>query len=417
MSKKHMLLVIVSLLALTILITACSDDDPVTPPPDSDILLTLHLGEYFLDAFSDEGIVFASDREGNLLDTATWSGPATVVLKNTAVHPDTISFTFVQYNKWELGFATELGVPAGSTRTFTGYGHSSLSGTATVTFLNTPDCQRYHIANNWGSVSGPGPFPPDRTFEIYGDSTDLYVRIDPVDSDPLGGWIRSLQPGDSDTLDFDATDIIAPLAGFPVQIPPGGDRLMYNLYGSIITGSSRSIIGFEWGTIEDVIPASVTLYAPEFDSSHLGAFFHMLTDGSPSTFYQQETTGPVPVAFTQMEGDLSVTSTSPDNLAFTTTSDWDRFTARWSLPADIYGSWWVEGPASIQTFALPQIPEYLMEMFPDNPREEFELQSVEIIQDTTEDMTRSQGKYFSPAGAAEAPWRIPALFRMGRDKY
>ncbi len=400
MLKKHVLLVIVSLLTLAILTTACSDDDPVTPPPDSDILLTLHLGEYFLEAFSVEGIVFASDQDGNLLDMATWNGPTTVVLKNTTVHPDTISFTMVQYNDWELSLATELGVPAGTVKTFNGYRHSPMSGSADVAFINAPDCEAYTLASNWGALRGPGPPPASRTFDIFGDSTNIYVRIDPKDSGPLGGWLRSLRPGDTDTFDFDAPDVIAPLVGIPVQIPPGGNRLSFNFHGSVITESSRSIIGFDWQDYSDVIPESVMLYGPEFDTSNLTTWFYQWFNGSPDTYYHQKTAGPVPPAFTHLEGDLAITSTSPDNLAFTTTSDWDRFTASWTRAHELYGHWWVEGPSTVQTFALPQIPEYLADLFPNYPVEGFELRNLEIIQDVSENMVRGQGKYYGPHGVA-----------------
>jgi len=60
----------------------------------------------------------------------------------------------------------------------------------------------------------------------------------------------------------------------------------------------------------------------------------------------------------------------------------------------------VKGPAPIQTFALPLLPEEITELFPDYPREGFTMNTLEIYQDTTENLVRSQGKNFPPVGAA-----------------
>ena len=393
MVPRYLILVPALILAV-FLIAACSDNDPTAPAEEPGTLLTLNLGEYFLEAFATEGIVFASDQQGHLLDLATWSGPATIVLKNSTNSPDTISFTFVQSNAWELVFATELGVPRGTVRDFPGQLRTTETGEADITFLNPPDCERYLIADNWGTVSGPGPLESPRTIHIYGDSTDCFVRVDQQGLAPVGGWLRGLKSGSSDTLDFDRPGSVSPLAGTTVQIPPGGERLSCNLYGNVVSGSSRSIISFEWLSFDGNVPESVVLYQPPFSPADLGTAFYLATGGSPTAFYTQESTGPIPPLFTKMAGDLTVVSASPDSLAFTTTSDWDRSVISWYQQGGLYATWYCEGPSSVQAFALPDIPDYVSNLYPDFPRAGFTLNHLEIIQDTAGGMTRSQGRNF-----------------------
>ena len=55
-------------------------------------------------------------------------------------------------------------------------------------------------------------------------------------------------------------------------------------------------------------------------------------------------------------------------------------------------------PNPTQTFALPLLPEEITELFPDYPREGFTLSYLEIYQDRTENLVRSQGKKFPSVG-------------------
>lgn len=391
------------ILVLVLVLPACSDDDPAKPTTDPSLLVTIHLGEYFLEAFATEGLVFASDPEGNVLDVATWDGTGTIELKNATVQPDTISFTFFQSSDWELVFATELGVPRGSVFDYPGHTHSEHTGSADLTFANAPDCYGYRISSNWTSVSGDGPFPASRTIQTYGDSTDCYVRIDPVGKAPTGGWIRALKPGDSAVFDFDQPGAVAPLTRTNVQMSSAGDRLTCNLSGIVYSGFSRSFISFEFLVFQESTPRSVNLYTPEFPSAQLNSFFHLLVDGPLGKFYSQESSGPIPPAFTMLEGDLEVISASPDSMIFHTTADWDRSFIVWNQAHEIYSSWYFEGPSSVQSFALPEIPDSVADQFPDYPRDGFYLRHVEIVQHTTKNMERSLGEYISMGPDKKAP--------------
>jgi len=179
-----------------------------------------------------------------------------------------------------------------------------------------------------------------------------------------------------------------------------------------MTDSTQYWLSFAGQSYLDEIPESVTLFTPEFDPSNLSTMFYLRTEGSPYSYYWQEFTGPVPAALTKLEGELTVTSTSPDSLAFTTTSSWDRFTAFWYQRHDLPASWFVEGPAPIQNFVLPRLPEDRADLFSDYPSQGFTLSTLEIYQVTTEDMVRSQGKDFPVDGVAEPPERhLTEVFR------
>ena len=395
MTIKYLMLILISPIALFHL-SACSEETTTTkPPPSPNTLLTLNIDENYLNPDSAEGVVFVSSPEGVILDMATWQGSASIVLKNVDVHPDTISFTIVQNYNRNLDFETELGVPAGSVRNLQRIIKGETTGSAEVVFLNAPYCDRYRISHTWLSASGSGPLPASQTLQLFGDVTDCYVRIDPAGSPPLGGWVEGLQPEDTATLDFDVPGAVVPMSGTAVQIPSDGDRLICYLSTMVGSGSSVYSILLDMIALEENIPEEVTLFAPELDPPEYITWF-ILQSGNipPLTYSMQGSIGPIPTVFNKMEGELTVLSTSPDSLVFATTSDWNRSVVNWGQEGELFARWSFKGPATVQAFALPKIPQYLTDLFPDYPREGFTFRTLEIYDDLSMDGFFSQGISF-----------------------
>lgn len=395
MNFKRLLAALFSLLAIANFI-ACSDDDPTTPEPISDVLLTIEFDEFTPYPFVDQGYVFASDSAGNVLAVATWSGPSTVVLKNGSIHPETISFTIFQSTNERLRLETEYGVPVGSTRTMSTVKWPSESGSTEVEFLNTPPCTKFRMAANSYSATGWTEFPDHSWFPVIGDSTDLFVRVDPVDGDPIGGWLRDLKVGEIDTFDFEVPGVVLPLSKTEVQIPTDAIDGFCSVKGIVVSDPSYHPFRLESVSFENPIPQSISLYIPvEVASENLITTFYQDAKGSPKPFYWQEATGPIPTSFANLEGELSVISASPDSLVFSTTSEWDWLIGAWRQEGAHSCIWRVEGPAPDLTFTLPQIPAEIADQFPEDPREEYVLGFWEIYQATSENLVRSQGKSFS----------------------
>lgn len=157
----------------------------------------------------ESGRVFASDMQGNLLDKASWHGEATVILENSTVHHDSISFTISRYGR-NTSMKTEWGVPSGSTRPHDGrsyitYPHSDLH------FLNAPECDRYIVSSPGFSSYQSENLPASKSVGIHGGSIDVFVGIHPTNSLPQGGWVRGVQADNPDSLDFLKPDTVSPL--------------------------------------------------------------------------------------------------------------------------------------------------------------------------------------------------------------
>ena len=120
MLKKHTVPTFLPILFLALLTSGCSDDTS-SPKADSDVLLTLHFDEYFFPQDNSTNLVFASTPDGALLDVGSWTGEATVILKNEEIHPETVSLTYaITFGDNGYYMITEMGLEPGSVKSFHG---------------------------------------------------------------------------------------------------------------------------------------------------------------------------------------------------------------------------------------------------------------------------------------------------------
>lgn len=378
-------------LILVVSLSGGCSDDVTSPAIDPDTLLTVHFHEFFLAERAAEGLIFASDLQGNVLDEAIFSGESTVVLKNNTVHPDSISFTIVTYTEWNMDLTTEIGVPFGAERTFGDNRRPYPDGLAEVTLLNAPDCDRYWLTGNAGSVGSNGHLPSRVFVSIMGESTDGFLSVHPLDSQPIGAWLRDIRVDETDTLDFEEQSVFLPLICHSILIPSEGHILTGSLHNFSPLNTERNRLLFDYQRFEQAIPDTLFLYGPDLEIQEQRTYLSMFTVGYPHTNYTLEKLGAVPSAFTKMEGQLSIASASPDSFAFSSTGSWERFKCKWSQDIQVNSTWFIEGPWPIQSFPLPQFPQSFIDLFPDYNPEGYELDNIEIFTGSSGDLIQSQG--------------------------
>lgn len=374
--------VLTALLVLALL-PACSDDVTEPAPARTD-LLTLHLGPSFVREHGVEGLLFVSGPDGAMLDVAHWSGPGTVVLENAEERPRTIALTILHTDDGEFYLATELGIPVGSTRTFDTVIRDDTPHTVDLTFLNAPACDRWTITLGDVTVSGQGLLPGQRTASYIGVVTDGWVGLDLVGAAPVGAWLRGIEAGGALTLDFAAPDAVETLQRHAIALPAGVRVMSCRVLGDASTPATRALYLFDGVDADESIPDSAVVHVPAFDPAGLLTSIFLYLDGEPAITLAQRTIGPVPSAFTPLEGELTITSTDLDSLAFCCTGQWDASNITLSHGGELFGLWRFRGPSPLSTFVVPDLPEEITAQYPDYPREVFTLSSVGVERTTTE---------------------------------
>lgn len=395
-------LVIFPILVLVLLI-GCSEDTQSPDPEQDEPILTLELGEYFLNAFAFEGIVFVADMQGEVLDVATWSGAATIALSSNA-RLDSVSFTLVRHRNNALSLASEIGIPVGTTVSFDGgYAHHP-TGEGVLAFDNAPVCDYYMVSSSLFSQRWPEQLPASVTIPVHWEEVDAFVRVDPVGGWPLGGWYHGLRAGETATMNLEAYGVLVPLIRHAVKVPTTGDRLTAALSRDTREGLARKIVGFSHDNYYDEdIPDSVIMYGPALDPAQQTSFFHCVTEGDPNAFFSLDVRGEVPTEFAEPTGELSIVSAVPDSAVFKMTGSWDRFSSNWYGSGEFrFCTWYFEGKEPLSSYSFPQLPQEVLDLAPGLALEGFWLQYLVVENEPEEGVVYSKGFYMPfPEDAAD----------------
>jgi hypothetical protein len=385
-------LAVSGLVLVALAMTGCCDDPEAPDTDPGEPLLTFELGDYFVNMFASEGIVFVSDTGGDILGVGTWSGASNIEIHSDGTRPDTVSFTFVRDQVSGVDLSTEVGIPVGSLVSFEGGYAYNPNGEAELALTNIPAHEYYLIASSLAGVRPPNSIPTLQTIQVHWDAVDVFVRIDPIDGWPQGGWSWGVQPGEVRTMDLAEPGTLAPLIRYATRFPPGGDSVTASLHYDVRAGLVRQAFSFCHDNYEgDAIPDSAIMYGPSIKPEHQTCTFVQRVEGDPRVIYLLEARGVVPTEFTKMPGTLEILSSNPDSAIFTMTGDWDRFAASWDMAtSDSRIDWYVEGRAPISAYALPQLPQEVLQLVPDLVREEFVFHNMKVEGETQPGVTHSQ---------------------------
>ena len=378
------------------LMGACAGDDPTRPSEDVDILLTVEFNNYIFprDGSPREGFVFVSDQDGRVLDCAPWTSNSKVILKNAEVHPDKVVFTLFENHQSGPDFSTELAVPVGATRIFSTQ-QIPIHGCSTcISLQNRPDASRFLGAANRFTCLSQFGIPSSIDMPVVGDSTDMYFMAVPEVGTPVGGWLRGVRSGDRDTLDFESPEDFSPLNAIRINTPSGGIWKRCRAITNIGTDPLGGTIMVDNISLNPANTDTLVLYLPPLDSSDMVFEFYQEFSGQYGTYFWQEVEGWVPESFSNLEGDLTLVAALPDSVVVETSFPWDRFSAWWTQDRENPGSWRIEGPVLTESQGLPEIPQEIATEVPTYQREGYLIRAFEVYQETSEGMTRSQGKRF-----------------------
>jgi len=256
--------------------------------------------------------------------------------------------------------------------------------------------------------------PRQVALDVIGDTTDLYAMVVPEVGPPVGGWLRGLRAGGRDTVDFDSARDVAPLKNITFQIPEGGGWVICNARTRVQNSLPSGKMMMDHVAIFDNVSDSLSLYLPTLDPTGVVLEFYQEFPGEPESFYWQEIHGQLPSEVTNLEGDLAVVSATPDSVVIAAAFAWDRFLTLWRQEKDYKVSWLVEGPRATEGQGLPSIPSEVAELIPGFAREGFTIRTLEVYQETSDGVVRSQGKKFRTDKMKREREPIPPSLRYRR---
>ena len=324
------------------------------------LLFTANFTNDWLAPEDEEGLLFISDLEGNLLDEASWSGNAVVEFEQSPsmeMIPDMISVTTI-YSKpnGDVYLTTNLGIPTGSYWTLKGYPyHKNELDQIEFDFQNVPDHHGYIISSQWNrrySYLGLPQYP--YTFDVYENPADIYFMLNTINSGVQYLWLNNAVTGNYQ-VDFANLN---PTSSKNIDFQESSGSFSKYLYGytnSVSFYTGNYLIDYDYG--HSLVGTTVDVHYPPSYFTDYKTILSLYDSEDSNDSYYQLTYGDIPDLFTKIDADFSFVNVSQDNYQIETIGTYDEIGTRWRIgDYDPYIGWIVYGPPDITQYSLPTLP-------------------------------------------------------------
>ena len=344
-------------------------------------LFTANFTNDWLCADCGEGIIFISDMDGNVLADATWTGNASFEIEapeDLTEFPERVSVTTVRQG----GLTTNLDIPVGSSWTWGNYYLSpDYDNPINVEFgfQNIPDHAGYVLSSLWSSnVSNRGIIYTPYSFYFYESPMDIYLKLNTADSGPKYLWINDITGGyyqinlsnmsetESQTIDLQGNSV-----GFRKYL------YGYPTPGSRYTGRYRLDYGYD----DDSTVAEIKVYYPPSTFSDFRTSLYFYDSDNTNVFWYQSVYGDIPNTFDKIDADFDFISATPNDFQIsTTTNNFDSMHSAWRQYTG-YGNyyWNFYGPNNLTSYSFPNLPNSVLNKYPDIEMQLFELSYTDLI--------------------------------------
>jgi len=344
-------------------------------------LFTANFTNDWLCADCGEGIIFISDMDGNVLADATWTGNASFEIEapeDLTEFPERITVTTVTNGR----LTTNLNIPVGSSWTWGDYYLSpDYDNPINVEFgfQNIPDHSGYSVSSLFSyrysySDALYSPF----TFNFYESPMDIYLKLNTADSGPKYLWINDITGGyyqinlsnmsetESQTIDLQGNSV-----GFRKYL------YGYPTPGSRNTGRYMLDRGYD----NDSTVAEIKVYYPPSSFSDYRTTLYFYDSDNTNVFWYQSVYGDIPNTFDKIDADFDFISATPNDFQIsTTTNNFDSMHSAWRQYTG-YGNyyWNFYGPNNLTSYSFPNLPNSVLNKYPDIEMQLFELSYTDLI--------------------------------------
>lgn len=348
-------------------------------------LFTANFTNDWLRSDCGEGILFISDKDGNVLAERTWFGNEsfTIDLPEDVIYSDNISVTTItrRYRSGELiDLKTYLDVPIGSNWTWKGYPiyiWYYAENVVNFNFVNIPNNSGYIVSSSEDHRYQFESLPSTHNNRFIKSPMDFYLKLN-TQPTPKYKWIYDVTAGNR-TVDLSA---LSDLQLKTIDIPTSGvaDVRLDAFLMPEDRYSEMYTLDRNWN--ENV--SSVNVYYPPSTFTDFRTSIGVSASSYWYIYWQQVTYGAIPNTFEKITADFSFNSASVDNFKITTTSsDFDMIKSRWyiHLQDPYLGLYWeVFSPPSTNHYKLPYLSNSVLLSYPPSVnRESFQLWNAELI--------------------------------------
>ena len=344
-------------------------------------LFTANFTNDWLCADCGEGIIFISDMDGNVLADATWTGNASFEIEapeGLKEFPERISVTTVQQG----GLITNLDIPVGSSWTWGKYYLSPDYDnpiTAEFDFQNIPDHSGYSVSSlfSYRSSYSDTLYSPF-TFNFFESPMDIYLKLNTADSGPKYLWINDITEGYNYQIDLSN---MSETESQTIDLQGNSVGFRQSLYGYPTPGSRNTgRYMLDRGYDNDSTVAEIKVYYPPSSFSDYRTTIFFYDSDNTNNFWYQSVYGDIPNTFDKIDADFDFISATPNDFQISTTSsNFDQISSRWTQSGYNYYYWYFFGPNDLTSYSFPNLPNSVLNKYPDIEMQLFELSYSDLI--------------------------------------
>ncbi|MCF7918492.1 MAG: hypothetical protein K9N06_01080 [Candidatus Cloacimonetes bacterium] len=358
---------------------AKSDEIRVTV---KNFLFSARFTDNWVETYSNLGVIYVSDMEGNLLKEALFHGDEKFELAQTpsmGALPDRISVTVLYYGYSMPEAITYFDIPRGSYWTFNSEKRYSFGNQYQVefSFSNEPEHNGFLISNKWTGYCGLGGTGliesytlsfralPARCFISYlsGESGASYL------------WVNDITEDHYD-VDLTSLEMMTPAK---IELGEVLHECRLSLFGFSDPGNHYTEdywLNLDYSSTTGIDSVTVYYLPDEFSDYHTEIWsYHDWF----SEKWVQETYGDIPVTFSRIDADFTITSSTIDDFAIETTGSCDVIKSDW-YDYENSNYWDCYSPSDITQYALPEPGPVALQRFPDLEMDNYELRNVTLIE-------------------------------------
>ncbi len=330
----------------------------------------------------EEGIVFISDTDGNILAEAEWSGDATIELKKAdgTDLPERLNFTRINidifgtvYIYSNLNLKTKKWTTKGTSYP----GSGNYAGEVQLNFNNIPNHQGYSVVSSFRSRGSTSGTLYSKAYNIYLNPDNFFISLSIPDWGKRYHWLTDVQAGN--TYDVDLGNMADMKMGF-VNLPD--QNRSHSLYLSgYLTTNDRTGVSYvldRYNHYDDTFVSQMPYYYVETPFEEYCSRMYM-DDEEENSYWYNVTYGSPATNFNKINADFDFGVITNSTAKINTTGEFDQLATYWfSYTDDKYFYWNVYSGSGDSEHYLPKLPQMVYDKFPGLLTNSFQLGGGQI---------------------------------------
>jgi len=274
----------------------------------------------------EEGIVFVSDTNGNILAEAEWTGNATIELKKAdgSDLPERLNFTTIRLNDYAEFITSYLNINS-KRWTYRGYNFFDNVYQVQLNFNNIPNHDRYSLGS--ANITRTGNYLFSRSYDIFFNPDDFLITLSTLDSGRKYTWLPNVET--DSTYNVDLSNMMTMKSG-KVNLSEPSSNLSLHMSGYLEANNRTSSSYYldSYSNFGDSVISQIPYYYVQSPFQEYRTTITLYDDDNRGDRYQSNYGAPIS-NFEKIDADFNFVNVTDSTLKINATGEFDLFSSGW----------------------------------------------------------------------------------------